>query len=197
MKLGVTLDILNQKDTPAFYADTLANRPAAGFTGRVFISTDTLDLYRDTGTTWVLLSPSSTGTITGSGAAGQVTYFSAASSITGSNNLFWDTANNRLGVNTNTPSATFDVHGTTNIIAQLNQLTTGQNALLTFMDNSVGKWRLGNIYNAAANDFGIVDITNTLQRFTIKNTISSQPVVILISGMRIPIAASISKIPVR
>jgi hypothetical protein len=170
MKLGVTLDILNQKDTPAFYADTLANRPAAGFTGRVFISTDTLDLYRDTGTTWVLLSPSSTGTITGSGAAGQVTYFSAASSITGSNNLFWDTANNRLGVNTNTPSATFDVHGTTNIIAQLNQLTTGQNALLTFMDNSVGKWRLGNIYNAAANDFGIVDITNTLQRFTIKNT---------------------------
>ena len=94
MKLGVTLDILNQKDTPAFYADTLANRPAAGFTGRVFISTDTLDLYRDTGTTWVLLSPSSTGTITGSGAAGQVTYFSAASSITGTNNLFWDSTNN-------------------------------------------------------------------------------------------------------
>jgi hypothetical protein len=170
MRLGVTLDILNQKGTPAFNADTLANRPAAGFTGRVFISTDTLDLYRDTGTTWVLLSPSSTGTITGSGAAGQVTYFSAASSITGSNNLFWDTANSRLGVNTNTPSATFDVHGTTNVIAQLNQLTIGQNALLTFMDNSVGKWRLGNIYNAAANDFGIVDITNTLQRLTIKNT---------------------------
>ena len=170
MRLGVTLDILNQKDTPAFYADTLANRPAAGFTGRVFISTDTLDLYRDTGTTWVLLSPSSTGTITGSGAAGQVTYFSGTSSITGSNNLFWDTAQNRLGVNTNVPTATFDVHGTTNIIAQLNQLTTGQNALLTFQDNSVGKWRLGNIYNGAANDFGIVDITNTLQRLTIKNT---------------------------
>jgi|694.fasta_scaffold14651_21 hypothetical protein len=81
MKLGVTLDILNQKDTPAFYADTLANRPAAGFTGRVFISTDTLDLYRDTGTTWVLLSPSSTGTITGTGTAGTIPLWNGATTI--------------------------------------------------------------------------------------------------------------------
>jgi hypothetical protein len=170
MKLGVTLDILNQKGTPAFNADTLANRPAAGFTGRMFISTDTFAFYRDTGTSWDLIGGPGSGTITGSGAAGQVTYFDGTSSITGSNNLFWDATNNRLGVNTNTPTASFDVHGTTNVIAQLNQLTSGQNALLTFQDNSVGKWRLGNIYNAAANDFGIVDITNTLQRLTIKNT---------------------------
>jgi hypothetical protein len=170
MKLGVTLDILNQKGTPAFNADTLSNRPAAGFTGRMFISTDTFAFYRDTGTSWDLIGGPGSGTITGSGAAGQVTYFNGTSSITGTNNLFWDTANNRLGVNTNTPTASFDVHGTTNVIAQLNQLTSGQNALLTFQDNSVGKWRLGNIYNAAAHDFGIVDITNTLQRLTIKNT---------------------------
>ena len=96
MKLGVTLDILNQKDTPAFYADTLANRPAAGFTGRVFISTDTYDLYRDTGSTWVLLSPSSTGTITGSGAAGQIALWSGASSITGDSGLTYDSAANSL-----------------------------------------------------------------------------------------------------
>lgn len=170
MKLGVTLDILNQKGTPAFNADTLGNRPAAGFTGRMFISTDTFAFYRDTGTSWDLIGGPGSGTITGSGAAGQVTYFDGTLSITGSNNLFWDTTNNRLGVNTNTPTSTFDVHGTTNVISQLNQLTSGQNALLTFQDNSVGKWRLGNIYNAAAHDFGIVDITNTLQRLTIKNT---------------------------
>lgn len=170
MKLGVTLDILNQKATPAFYADTLANRPAAGFTGRVFISTDTYDLYRDTGTAWVLLSPANTGTITGGGSLYRVGIWTSTTNLGESNNLVFDYSTNRLGINTNAPTASLDVHGTTNVIAQLNQLTTGQNALLTFQDNSVGKWRLGNIYNAAANDFGIVDILNSLQRFTIKNT---------------------------
>jgi hypothetical protein len=170
MKLGVTLDVLNQRATPAFYADTLANRPAAGFAGRVFISTDTFDLYRDNGSTWDLLSPANAGTITGGGSLYRVGIWTSTSNLGESNNLVFDYSLNRLGINTNAPTASLDVHGTTNVIAQLNQITTGQNALLTFQDNSVGKWRLGNIYNAAANDFGIVDITNTLQRLTIKNT---------------------------
>ena len=34
----------------------------------------------------------------------------------------------------------------------------------------VGKWNLSNFYNAAANDFIITDVTNTLNRLTIKNT---------------------------
>ena len=96
MRLGVTLDILNQKDTPAFYADTLANRPAAGFTGRVFISTDTYDLYRDTGTAWDLLSPSAASGITGSGAAGQIALWDGVSSITGDSGLTYDGATNSL-----------------------------------------------------------------------------------------------------
>jgi hypothetical protein len=170
MKLGVTLDILNQKDTPAFYADTLANRPAAGFTGRVFISTDTLDLYRDTGTTWVLLSPSSTGTITGSGAAGQVTYFSGASSITGSNNLFWNSVNNRLGINTNTPGASLDIHGSVNAIAHINQTTTTNDTRLVFLNSGTGLWRIGNIYNGGANDYGIFDVVGGIEPFSIKKT---------------------------
>ena len=169
MKLGVTLDILNQKDTPAFYADTLANRPAAGFTGRVFISTDTLDLYRDTGTTWVLLSPSSTGTITGSGAANQVTYFSSASSITGSNNLFWDSTNFRLGINTNTPGAVLDVHGTQNTILQLNQ-TSINDTRIAFQLSGSALWRLGNYYNGGANDFELFDVIGAQASITIKKT---------------------------
>jgi hypothetical protein len=171
MKLGVTLDILNQKDTPAFYADTLANRPAAGFTGRVFISTDTLDLYRDTGTTWVLLSPSSTGTITGSGAAGQVTYFSAASSITGSNNLFYDTGNSRLGINTNTPTAPLDVHSSlSGALMQLNQTSGILDSQLAFQSANVGKWRIGSYYNAGQYSFGIYDVFNSRERFSVLNT---------------------------
>ena len=79
---NINLAILNQKATPAFFADTLANRPAPSFVGRIFISTDTLDLYRDTGSAWLLLSPSSTGTIGGSGTTDTIPLFSSSSSIT-------------------------------------------------------------------------------------------------------------------
>jgi hypothetical protein len=41
--------------------------------------------------------------ITGTGADGQITYWNGTSSVTGSNNLFWDAANSRLGIGTNTP----------------------------------------------------------------------------------------------
>ncbi len=170
MKLGVTLDILNQKGTPAFFADTLANRPAAGFTGRVFISTDTLDLYRDTGTTWVLLSPSSTGTITGSGAAGQVTYFSAASSITGSNDLFFDSVNGHLGIGTITPSTALTIFHDQNQIIQINQTTATNDTKIAFQNSGTPLWRIGNSYNAGANDWGIYDVVGSIQPLTIKKT---------------------------
>jgi hypothetical protein len=170
MKLGVTLDILNQKDTPAFYADTLANRPAAGFTGRVFISTDTLDLYRDTGTTWVLLSPSSTGTITGSGAAGQVSYFSGASSIAGSNDLFFDSVNGHLGIGTITPSTALTIFHDQNQIIQLNQTTATNDTKIAFQNSGTPLWRIGNSYNAGANDYGIFDVVGAIQPLTIKKT---------------------------
>ena len=38
MAIRVTTDILNQNGCPAFYSDIFANRPAAGFVGRIFIS---------------------------------------------------------------------------------------------------------------------------------------------------------------
>jgi hypothetical protein len=44
--------------------------------------------------------------ISGSGASGQVTYWTGASAVSGSNNLFWDNANGRLGIGTNTPTKT-------------------------------------------------------------------------------------------
>lgn len=50
----VDFKILNQKATPAIYADTLALRPAAGFEGRLFVATDSpYGVFRDTGTAWV------------------------------------------------------------------------------------------------------------------------------------------------
>jgi hypothetical protein len=47
--------VLNQQGSPALYSAILANRPAAGFTGRIFISTDTREIYRDTGVIWELI----------------------------------------------------------------------------------------------------------------------------------------------
>lgn len=50
------LSILNQKGTPMFNSDIFANRPAFGIVGRIFISTDTAQIYRDTGTAWDLIA---------------------------------------------------------------------------------------------------------------------------------------------
>ena len=57
--------------------------------------------------------------ISGTGASGQVAYWNGTSSQTGSNNLFWDAANNRLGINTATPTTALQVVGTAYITENL------------------------------------------------------------------------------
>jgi len=49
------------------------------------------------------------GAIGGSGASGQVAYWNGTSSQTGSNNLFWDAANSRLGIGTTSPQSILQV----------------------------------------------------------------------------------------
>jgi len=51
------------------------------------------------------------GSVTGSGASGQVAYWDGTTSQAGSNNLFWDNANGRLGIGTATPSILLHVRG--------------------------------------------------------------------------------------
>lgn len=143
-------NIINQRGTPAFNSNTIANRPAAGYVGRIFISTDTFVIQRDNGTTWDNIGG---GGITGSGAAGQVTFFTGASAVSGDNGLFWDNVNKRLGVNTTTPGRNLDVHGT-GVIAQLNGTTTNS-AFLDFQNAGTTRFRIGNDYNGAAHTFNI------------------------------------------
>ena len=166
----IDLSILNQRQTPAFYADTLANRPAAGFIGRIFVSTNTFELYRDNGTSWDLIGGPGAGTVTGSGAAGQVAFWNAASTITGSNDLFWDNVNGHLGIGTITPGTALDVKHDQNTVVQLEQSVATNDNRIAFINNGVGLWRLGAFYNAGANDFGLFDIVNSAARVTIKNT---------------------------
>jgi len=167
---NINLSILNQKATPSFYADILANRPAPSFVGRVFISTDTYDLYRDTGSAWVLLSPSSTGTITGGGSLYRVGIWTSTSNLGESNDLIFDYSQGHLGINTNTPGTALDVHHDQPTIAILNQTNATNDARLGFQNNGVGLWRIGNFYNAGENDFAVYDAVNSLERLSVKNT---------------------------
>jgi len=161
------LSILNQKGTPMFNSDTFANRPAFGIVGRIFISTDTKEFFRDTGTSWELIGGPGSGTITGSGAATQIAFWNSVSTITGSNNLWYDSTNSYLGVNTNAPGNPLDVHGSISSVAALNQTTATNNTLLSLLNSGTPLWRIGNFYTAGANDFGIFDVVNTLQQLTI------------------------------
>jgi hypothetical protein len=167
---AIDLSILNQRQTPAFYADTLANRPAAGFVGRIFVSTDTFAFYRDNGTTWDLIGGPGTGTVTGTGANGQVTYWNGASTITGSNDLFFDAVNGHLGIGTVTPGTALDVKHDQSTVVQLEQITATNDIRIAFINSGVGLWRLGAFYNAGANDFGLFDIAAATQPVTVKRT---------------------------
>jgi len=166
--ISVDYDVLNQKGSPAWYSDVYANIPAPGYKGRMFISTDTYAFYRDNGTGWDLVGGPGTGTITGSGASGQVTYFNGSDTIGGSNNLFWDITNARLGIGTATPGSPLDIHST-GTAAQFNGTTTN-NAFVFFQNAGTSKWRIGNLYNSGANDYQIYDVLNATARLTIKNT---------------------------
>ena len=61
MSLRVYYEVLNQRGTPALFTDTLANRPAFGFQGRLFISTDSGQIFEDTGTAWTLVADAGVG----------------------------------------------------------------------------------------------------------------------------------------
>ena len=83
------------------------------------------------GTNWV---NSADAGVTGSGANGQVTFWNSASTITGSNNLFWDATNNRLGINNATPAQAFDLVG--NALIKGSGSTSATTALI--VENNAG-----------------------------------------------------------
>lgn len=89
-----TYEILNQRGTPMFFSDVFANRPTPGIVGRIFISTDTFEIYRDTGTTWDLIG----GGVTGSGTTNYVSKFTSANTI--GDSQIYDDGNVVLGIRT-------------------------------------------------------------------------------------------------
>jgi hypothetical protein len=165
----VDFNILNQLGSPSINSNTFANRPAAGQTGRLFVSTDTYEIYRDNGTTWDLIGGPGSSTITGTGTATQVAYFTSAQAIGSSANLFWDDTNVRLGVGTSAPAFTIEANG--DILAEaiyLDGATSGNGALYWTSDrvtlanyNASGIVRIETAGGAAAATFG-ADLTATI-----------------------------------
>jgi hypothetical protein len=88
-----------------------------------------------------------TNPITGTGASGQVAFFNGTTSVTGTNNFFWDTANNRLGIGTTTPQRSIEIYNTT----ADNHLRLSGNAPSVSMGEAV----TGSVYQAK---FGLVTV---------------------------------------
>jgi hypothetical protein len=107
---GIGLNITKGGNGEGLYINkTSGSGNAATIIGTLNATT----LVKSGGTsTQYLMADGSTSTltnpITGSGSAGQVAYFTGATTQAGSNNLFWDNTNARLGIGTATPQT--DLH---------------------------------------------------------------------------------------
>ena len=122
--------IINQKGTPAFYSDIFANRPAFGYAGRVFISTDTGAIYEDTGSAWTLIADAGAGT---TGTLQQVTTNGNTTTLgvtiqgltigKGAGTIASNTAIGNLALNSNTTGSGITAIGS----SALQSNTTGQN----------------------------------------------------------------------
>ncbi|MFY7885806.1 MAG: hypothetical protein ACOVOV_13290, partial [Dolichospermum sp.] len=104
--------------------------------------------------------------ITGSGVAGQVAYFTGATTQAGSNNLFWDNANVRLGIGRNNPQNSLHISSTGGGAIYLEDSDATSTFNTTEISNNAGNFNLTTRSSAGAfvsSDYQIV-----------KDTISSQ-----------------------
>ena len=184
MGLTVHFEVLNQLGTPMLYSSTLATRPAAGIIGRIFYRTDSpFGIYRDNGTSWDLIG-SNAGSTPGTVFAYDKDYGGYDKSIpfwqstpegdytfdiNAAGNFVYDYTLGYVGIGTSTPGARLDIHGSDNSLLQLNNTTTG-NSKLTFLNQNVQKWNIGNVYSGGSNYFQLYDIDGAKERISILNT---------------------------
>lgn len=140
--------------------------------------------------------PIPTGSITGTGAAGQVNFWTGTTTVSGSNNLFWDNANSSLGVGTNTPAYPLHINGTSvsapNIVAlfdsQVNHERIAIGSVNTGIEHKGSEQRL-TIFNSNASALFTVDLVNTrrLALFTSGNLVLQNGGTFTDSGQRLQV----------
>lgn len=117
-----------------------------------------------------VLSWSSVGTVTGSGSASRVAFWTGTSTLGSNVNLYWDNTNSRLGIGTASPDEQLDLTG--NLRLPLTTATTGIiyagvvpfihnfGTYNNFMGAYCGNLTLGNaIYNNAYGDSALYSLT--------------------------------------
>jgi hypothetical protein len=167
--------VLNQFGSPSINSNILANRPTFGQPGRLFVSTDTLAIFRDTGSAWDnLTAGGGIGTLQQVTTLGNTTtlgiFAGASGSLTAGRllevkgkSLLTDTSGNVLyiGLPTITPNtATLDVYGytilrnTVNTTSNLGPLLYSQyelNYAGTQLSGFANSIFAQDIYNVSAN----------------------------------------------
>jgi hypothetical protein len=131
------------------------------------------------------------GAVSGTGTSGQVSFFNGTTTITGDNGLFWDNTNKRLGINTVTPGAPFDVYrltGNSGYVARFrNEDTTNGYGVAIESEGTATTRYAFTVRNLAGNTtyFHVSTITGTIgyvglntvtpsQRLTLNGSGSSQ-----------------------
>lgn len=108
-------EVLNPADSPVSHSPVTIGSPANGLS----LAGQVLSLGLSSAGVTGALSGTDWSTfnlkIAGSIASGQVAFGTGAGTVGGSNNLFWDNTNGRLGIGITTPTNTLDVNGTVRI----------------------------------------------------------------------------------
>lgn len=196
----VDFHILNQKATPAIYADTLANRPVASFAGRLFIDTALpYGIYRDTGTAWVQIAGSGGGgSSTGINGLNGTTNIGLGGTLTSNTTIAGNSKtfdlNNAANINLSTINGSLNnslIVATNYVYLQaLNSSNSNTNQFLIWenktqsifnnanfgllLDDSTGKFSLGDYSNARKyNSFVVNDDANTFYLTTSYNQVNN------------------------
>ncbi|MHA2426594.1 MAG: MerR family DNA-binding transcriptional regulator [Candidatus Hermodarchaeia archaeon] len=89
---------------------TAASQPGTCTEGELYADANNNLYYCETTNTWIDLTDSG-GSVSGSGTSGQVSFWTGASSQSGSNEFFWDNTNNLLGIQEGSPIHVLEVDG--------------------------------------------------------------------------------------
>lgn len=131
--------------------------------------TNTLTLSNGGGTVTVDTDP--TNDVTGSGANGQVSFWTGAQTQSGDNALFWDNTNKRLAAGTNAPAARLHIVGSgtssSTWTAQFHNSAGNNNALMIRDDGNVG---IGTSAPGARLQINGSGNTATTKSFTLRNS---------------------------
>ncbi len=140
------------------------------------------------------------GDVSGSGYQGQIAFWTSSSTISGSNNLFWSSSTNRLGIGTTTPQAELHVVGNiiaNNLLARINAsyISSGQFGYFTGGGNYSFPENLG--INVTTTDINaklhIKNVDVNTKDFLVESTAMINSMIRAIGGTNNDIALSIQQ----